>query len=95
MVELAFLLTQRMNYSYMVRGLQTIRENYPIEPLQFEDMKRMEDIMRRYESAKFDYTDAAIMALSERLNITQVYTFDRRDFAIFRPRHIASLELLP
>jgi len=51
--------------------------------------------MRRYESAKFDYTDAAIMALSERLNITQVYTFDRRDFAIFGLRHVASLELLP
>ncbi len=45
--------------------------------------------------ASFDYTDAAIMALSERLQITKVCTFDRRDFGIFRPKHCDYLELLP
>ena len=55
----------------------------------------MVSIMRQYASAAFDYTDAAIMALSERLNITQLYTFDHRDFRIFRPQHTAFLELLP
>jgi hypothetical protein len=35
------------------------------------------------------------MALSERLQITQVCTFDRRDFSIFRPTHYDYLELLP
>jgi hypothetical protein len=35
------------------------------------------------------------MALSERLNITQIYTFDRRDFTVFRPKHCDYLELMP
>lgn len=48
-----------------------------------------------YQSARFDFVDCCIMALSERLNITQVCTLDRRDFSIFRPGHCPFLELLP
>ena len=36
-----------------------------------------------------------IMALAERLGITQIATFDRRDFNIDRPRYCESFELLP
>jgi hypothetical protein len=35
------------------------------------------------------------MALAERLNITQICAFDRRDFPIFRPTHCENLEPLP
>lgn len=66
-----------------------------IQPLIAEDMTRMTEIMRQYTDAELDYTDTAIMALSERLNIRQVCTFDHRDFRIFRPKHCPYLELLP
>jgi predicted nucleic acid-binding protein len=36
-----------------------------------------------------------MMVLAERLNIADIYTFDRRDFAAFRPSHRAYLRLLP
>ncbi len=39
------------------------------------------------------YNDMAIMALAERLNLTQVYTFDWHGF--IRPTHCPALELLP
>jgi len=68
---------------------------FTTEVLTPEDLVRMKQIMRQYASAAFDYTDAAIMALAERLNITLVYTFDRRDFTVFRPKHCDYLELLP
>jgi predicted nucleic acid-binding protein len=55
----------------------------------------MREIMLQYKDAGFDYVDAAIMAISERLNITRVCMFDRRDFPIFRPKHCPALELLP
>ncbi len=58
-------------------------------------MRRMEAIMTRYASARFDYADVAQMVLAERLKITQIYTFDRRDFSIFRPQHCDAFELLP
>ncbi len=51
--------------------------------------------MDNYRSAKFDFVDCCIMALTERLNIRQVCTLDRRDFPIFRPKHCPFLELLP
>ncbi|MHB8628121.1 MAG: hypothetical protein ACYDBJ_20085 [Aggregatilineales bacterium] len=72
-----------------------VRPLFQIEALTTADMLRMEVIMAQYQSARFDYTDTAIMALAERLNLTQVYTFDRRDFSIFRPAHCPVLELLP
>jgi predicted nucleic acid-binding protein len=53
------------------------------------------EILLQYQDARLDFVDCCIMALSERFNITQVCTFDRRDFGIFRPRHVDYLELLP
>ncbi|MHB8752071.1 MAG: hypothetical protein ACYDBJ_23125 [Aggregatilineales bacterium] len=36
-----------------------------------------------------------IMAVAERLNITDVYTLDQRDFSAFHPVHCPALTLLP
>jgi predicted nucleic acid-binding protein len=51
--------------------------------------------MQTYEDSKLDFVDYCIMALAERLTIMQVCTFDRRDFAMFRPCHCDYLDLLP
>ena len=40
--------------------------------------------MEKYADARFDFVDCCIMALAERLAITQICTFDRRDFSIFK-----------
>jgi hypothetical protein len=44
---------------------------------------------------KIDFVDALIVAMAERLNITRLLTFDRRDFQLLRPKHCVSFELLP
>lgn len=93
--ELFYLLTVRINYSYAVRLFSLVQNAFQIEPLTSDDMRRMQQIMTRYVDAQFDFTDAAIMAQAERLKITQVATFDRRDFSMFRPNHCDYLELLP
>lgn len=67
----------------------------PLLPLETEDVLRARDIMATYADNRFDFVDCCVMAFSERLNVTKVYTFDRRDFTIFRPRHCSYLELLP
>jgi predicted nucleic acid-binding protein len=66
-----------------------------LEPITKDDLLKVEEIMGRYSDAHFDFVDCCLMALSERLNITQICTFDRRDFSIFRPTHCDYLELLP
>jgi len=59
------------------------------------DFSRGVQVMRQYEDAELDFVDACLTAMAERLNITQIATFDRRDFSMIRPRHISYFELLP
>jgi predicted nucleic acid-binding protein len=67
----------------------------PLEPISSMDLLRIREIMSTYADNRFDFVDCCIMALAESLNITKIYTFDRRDFQVFRPRHCDYLELLP
>ena len=53
------------------------------------------EVMRQYQDAELDFVDARLTAMAERLNITQIATFDRHDFSMIRPKHMAYLELLP
>ncbi len=59
------------------------------------DLDRILDIVNAYADAEFDIVDCCIMAIAERLNLTRVATFNRRDFSMYRPRHCEFLELLP
>lgn len=68
---------------------------YTLYCLSPEDITRAGGIMRQYVDSHFDFVDTALMALAERLNITHICTYDRRDFSIFRPQHCAYFQLLP
>lgn len=59
------------------------------------DIARTRSIMQQYADNDFDLVDCCIMALSERLEIVQIATFDRRDFQVFRPRHATHFDLIP
>jgi hypothetical protein len=79
-----------------VRSIRTgLRIDTNLEAITLADLSRVRDIMATYADNRFDFVDCCIMALAERLNITQIYTFDRRDFQVFRPSHCDYLELLP
>jgi hypothetical protein len=93
--ELFYMTTIRINYARAVAAFQSTQSTFQIEALTPEDMVRMQAIMRQYADAEFDYADTATMALAERLNVTRIGTFDRRDFSAFRPTHTPYLELLP
>ncbi len=96
LVEVAYLLKDRSGVPATLKFLEgIIASQTPLEAITSPDLIRVHEIMASYASAKFDFVDCCIMALSERLNITRIYTFDRRDFSIFRPKHIPNLELLP
>jgi predicted nucleic acid-binding protein len=59
------------------------------------DVSRMAELSNSYRDAHLDPTDLSIIALAERLQISQVATLDRRDFTIVRPRHCTAFTLLP
>lgn len=59
------------------------------------DYRRAAEIIRQYADARIDYVDAVLVAIAERLNITEVLTLDQRDFRLFRPKHCAAFAILP
>ena len=60
-----------------------------------DDLDRAAELAERYASLPLGGTDACVIALAERLSITEVATIDRRHFSIVRPRHIEAFTLLP
>jgi len=94
--EVFYMLARRASYKSAIKLFESLRGSaFDVEALSAEDMARMQAIMTQYQDNYFDFVDTAIMALSERLNIKEVYTLDRRDFSIFRPKHCPHLRLLP
>jgi len=64
-------------------------------PLTITDFSRAVMLMDKYRDAELDFVDCCLTALAERLGITGICTFDRRDFALIRPKHADYFELLP
>ena len=55
----------------------------------------MAELVEQYASLPLGGSDASVIALAERLQVDKVATLDRRHFTVVRPRHRASLTLLP
>lgn len=94
--EVCYLITRDFGH----RGIGTFLEYFmqldaPLQPILLSDVDRVREIVTTYADAELDIVDCCIMAIAERLNVTTIATFDRRDFSIFRPRHCEFLELLP
>ena len=60
-----------------------------------EDAPRMRDLMRKYKDLPMDLADAALVCAAEKLRVTKIFTLDRRDFSIYRPRGREPFSLLP
>jgi predicted nucleic acid-binding protein len=59
------------------------------------DTARMSALVRQYADLRLGAADASVIALAERLNITDVATLDHRHFTVVRPTHCPALSLLP
>lgn len=62
------------------------------------DLTRMAELVRTYADlgkTGLGGADASVIALAERLRITEVATIDRRHFEVVRPAHCSALMLLP
>jgi predicted nucleic acid-binding protein len=59
------------------------------------DFARAAELLRETQEYRPRLTDAVMVATAERLGISRIAAFDRRPIAIFRPRHVKSLDLEP
>jgi len=67
---------------------------WPVE-LTAADYRRSAELVLTYQDLPLGTTDATVIALCERLGLSQVATLDRRHFTVVRPRHVKTLTLLP
>lgn len=94
--EVSYLIGSRLGHAAMRQFLrQLAASEVAIEPVTMNDLKRVTEILTAYADSKLDFVDATIVALAERLNIVRIFTLDRRDFSIIRPRHHSHFEILP
>lgn len=95
-VEIFYMMTTRMSHHHAVQFYVLLQElPFTIINIMQSDRQRMIELMQKYSDAKLDLADVAQVAVAERLNIKTIYTFDRRDFSIIRPKHADYLTLLP
>jgi len=96
LTEVAYMIKRAVGQHIVPVFLNDVtRSPIQLQPVLAEDVKRAREVMLKYPSAKLDFVDCCIMALAERLEITQICTFDRRDFSIYRAQDADALELLP
>ncbi len=60
-----------------------------------ETLAAAREIDRRYETALLGFVDCTSLALCEQHRITTVFTYDRRDFSLYRPTFVDALDLVP
>jgi hypothetical protein len=78
-------------------ALWRLLEGDPVKilPLEAADLPRMRELMRKYRDLPMDLADAGLVRVAERERISRVFTIDRRDFELYRPRGIRRFAILP
>lgn len=69
--------------------------DFSVVELMTTDYARMADLVVTYGDLPLGTTDAAVVAIAERLKLTDVATLDRRHFTVVRPSHVDAFTLLP
>ncbi len=59
------------------------------------ELPRLRYLMGKYADLPMDLADASLVVVAERSKLHKIFTLDRRDFRIYRPRHVRSFEIFP
>src|SRR5438105_4044977 len=94
--ETAFLLGTRLGAADEAAFVRVAgRGEMQLEMLSTDDLLRAADLIDGYADFPLGFVDASIVAMAERLDITNILTTDRRHFGVIRPAHCERLRLLP
>ncbi len=94
--EVTYLLAQRAGHQVELRFLaDLVLGTYEASGLQETDWVRIAELVATYRDLRLGTVDASVVALAERLRITQIATLDHRHFSVVRPAHVEAFELLP
>ena len=95
-VEVCWMLAGHVSTAVEAEFLDSIAEGeLRVEILDRVDYARASELVTIYGDFPLGMVDASVVAMAERLNISEVATLDHRHFNVVRPRHVESLTLLP
>lgn len=94
--EVGYLLAREAGARVESLFLRSLAEgDFAAVDLTAADYARMAELVDTYGDLPLGTTDASVIAVAERLKLTDVATLDRRHFTVVRPSHLNSLTLLP
>jgi uncharacterized protein len=94
--ELCYLLHSRLGSRAELAFVRAVADGeFDIEALEAADYARVAALTASYADLPLGFTDAAIIAVAERLATRGVLTTDRRHFGVVRPGHVKALRMLP
>ncbi len=94
--ETAYLLGKHVGANQEATFLEAIGTGQiAIEDPRPADYKRASELVAQYADWPLGAVDAMVVALAERLGVSDILTLDRRHFAAIQPRHVAAFNLVP
>ena len=66
-----------------------------VEAVRANDWIRIVDLVWTYRDLPLGTVDASVVAVAERLRISEIATLDRRHFGVVRPLGMSGFDLLP
>jgi hypothetical protein len=63
--------------------------------LEVDDLPSIRKLMRKYADLPMDFADATLVQVAKRLGVDQIFTLDRRDFAVYRLGRGKAFSIIP
>lgn len=93
--EVVYLIGTRLGVEAEVRFLGDLASGaFTVEPVVPADWLRIAELVGAYRDLPLGTVDASAVTLSERMNITDIATYDLRHFTVVRPRHATAITIV-
>jgi uncharacterized protein len=94
--EVGYLLQSRVGPQAEATFLRSLGgDGFHVAELADPDIPRMAELVETYMDLPLGIVDAAVIAIAERLQLTEIATLDQRHFAVVRPSHTRAFTLRP
>jgi predicted nucleic acid-binding protein len=94
--EVTYLLSKFLGSAAEIQFVESVnRGELALEAVNRTDLARSLELMRRYADAEIGFVDSSIVAVAERLRLSDVLTVDRKHFGMVRPKHCRAFSLHP
>ena len=95
-VEVCYLLERQLGSPAEAAFLRSFSEgSFTLAHPTLSYIDRMASLIETYADLPLGSVDASLIAMAERLGVTEIATLDRRHFTVVRPRHTDAFAIIP